>query len=108
MRIEALGFFHCALFLFFHKISRNLYASINFPYIFSFSRYGRGMFCLAYTTGRIEMKKLILALLLASSSAYGTTVFADENDEVKVSENGDQDSESENKESDNHTVEHYQ
>ncbi|WP_202772132.1 hypothetical protein [Chlamydia abortus] len=66
------------------------------------------MFCLAYTTGRIEMKKLILALLLASSSAYGTTVFADENDEVKVSENGDQDSESENKESDNHTVEHYQ
>ncbi|WP_187759035.1 hypothetical protein [Chlamydia abortus] len=54
------------------------------------------------------MKKLILALLLASSCAYGTTVFADENDEVKVSENGDQDSESENKESENHTVEHHQ
>ncbi|CAH63597.1 putative lipoprotein [Chlamydia abortus] len=66
------------------------------------------MFCLAYTTRRIEMKKLILALLLASSCAYGTTAFADENDEVKVSENGDQDSESENKESENHTVKHHQ
>lgn len=34
------------------------------------------------------MKKLILALLLASSCACGTATFADENDEVKVSESG--------------------
>ncbi|WP_375793647.1 hypothetical protein O1W69_00780 [Chlamydia sp. 12-01] len=40
------------------------------------------------------MKKLILALLLASSCAYGTTVFADDSDDVKVSENGDSENES--------------
>ncbi|MEF9496666.1 hypothetical protein [Chlamydia sp. 04-14] len=42
------------------------------------------------------MKKLILALLLASSCACVTAVFADDSDDVKVSDNSDSGNESGN------------
>ncbi|WP_173023628.1 hypothetical protein [Chlamydia felis] len=42
------------------------------------------------------MKKLILTLLLASSCSLGTAVFADDSDDVKVSESSETGTESGN------------